>query len=98
MTCAKKKVICFLVAEDGSIFTGSNDCQNPQATCPRKPWEGYEKCNSICKQKHHAEIDALQKAGDKARGAKVYVVHKRVCPDCQKALDAAGVHSVSLVG
>jgi deoxycytidylate deaminase len=97
MTCAKKKVTCFLVAEDGSIFIGSNNCNNPQGTCPRKPWEGYEKCKSICDQPMHAEIDALNKAGDKAKNAKVFVVHHRVCHECRTALDKAGVHSVTLV-
>jgi deoxycytidylate deaminase len=97
MSCAKKKVICLLVTEDHSIFVCSNDCQNPQETCPREPGEGYEKCKSICQQPHHAEVDAIMKAGDKARGAMAFITHHRVCCDCQKSLEEAGVKSVSLV-
>lgn len=97
MSCAKKKVICLLVTKDFEIFVGTNDCALPQGTCPRLPWEGYAKCKSICKQAHHAEIDALLKAGDKAKGSSVYISHHRVCDDCQAALDAAGVIKISLV-
>ncbi len=56
MSCAKKRVQCVLIAEDGEVFVGENWCNNPQQTCPREPGEGYDKCTHICKQNAHAEI------------------------------------------
>lgn len=97
MTCAKKKVLCFLVSEDLEMFIGENTCLNPQPVCPRELGEGYEKCKTICQQTAHAEVNAIAQAGDKARGSKAFVLHKRVCCDCQVALEKAGVKSVTLV-
>jgi deoxycytidylate deaminase len=97
MSCAKKKVLCFLISEDLEVFIGENNCLNPQPACPREQGEGYEKCKTICQQTAHAEVNAIAKAGAKARGAKALVLHKRVCCDCQDALDSAGVKSVTLV-
>ncbi len=47
----------------------------------------------------HAEVEALQKAGDRARGATVYVTlepcnHHGKTPPCTEAILAAGVHRV----
>jgi len=97
MSCAKKKVLCFLISEDFEVFIGENNCLNPQPACPREHGEGYEKCKTICQQTAHAEVNAIALAGAKARGADAYVLHKRVCCDCQNALDSAGVKSVTLV-
>lgn len=97
MSCAKKKVLCFLISKDLEVFIGENNCLNPQPTCPREPGEGYEKCKSICQQTAHAEVNAIAVAGAKARGAKAFILHKRVCCDCQSSLDEAGVDSVTLV-
>lgn len=94
MTCAKKVVVCWLFTPTGEVYRGENWCQHPQRTCPRDPGEGYEKCWSVCGQVAHAEVDALMKAGDRARGATAIVQHKRVCDHCLAALAAAGVTTV----
>ena len=92
MTCAKRHVECHLEFPDGRTIVGTNTCNNPQETCPRKPGEGYEKCRSVCDQFAHAEIVALYIAGGYAPGAtaKIYG-HSKVCEPCMDALRHAGV-------
>lgn len=95
--CAKKVVKCYIVTRDFEVFEGENDCANPQPACPRVGNEDYLKCRIICKQSGHAEIMALQAAGDKARGAEVLITGiDNVCKSCQKALFAAGVESITI--
>ena len=50
MTCAKAKVRC-LIVKGGRIFEGTNDCLNPQTTCPREPGEDYTKCKTDIRHK-----------------------------------------------
>lgn len=93
--CAKKAVRFTLVTRGGLRFIGTNECRNPQTTCSRLPGEGYEKCRSICAQPAHAEVAALERAGRRAMGAIGFLEGiDHVCPECQAALDAAGVRSV----
>lgn len=90
--CAKRRVICDIVTDDGETFTGENDCANPQPVCPREPGEGYEKCAAICGQAGHAEIEAIRKAGAKAAGAvAVLTGHYWICEPCGAALRDAGI-------
>ena len=90
--CAKKQVGCVIVAPDGQKFAGANLCEEPQDVCPREPGEGYEKCQTICRQIGHAEIVALRRAGKNAVGATAWVYnHTHACRDCQEALYGAGV-------
>lgn len=96
MTCAKVRVKCTLVLENGQRIVGYNDCLNPQLVCPRSPDEGYDKCQTICHQPAHAEVAALKIAGQHAKGATAYVEHKRVCDSCAQALQDAGVKRVVL--
>ena len=97
MTCAKKRVQCVIVSIDGDAYIGENWCENPQETCPREPGEGYEKCQSICRQSGHAEINALKKAKRKADGATAYLVgHHHYCRSCQLALFSAGIKHLSV--
>lgn len=96
MTCAKKKVVCLIVNGVDS-FVGTNDCENPQETCPRAPGEDYTKCKTICKQKGHAEEIALNLAGEKAKGSVVYLKGINwYCRTCQEKLFKAGVQSLKL--
>jgi deoxycytidylate deaminase len=96
MTCAKKVVRAVIITDDFEVFEGFNDCLNPQERCPRVGNEGYEKCHSICKQTAHAEINAINAAGHKAKGARIYVNHKRICDQCKEAIERAGIkHSVT---
>lgn len=95
--CAKATVRCTLVCPDGSRIIGENECYNPQPACPRQPGDGYEKCKTICRQKGHAEVVALAKAGERAAGAHAYIEgHTYACKDCQEALFAAGVVALTI--
>ena len=97
MTCAKAIIRCTIVAEDGSHFVGENWCKNPQEVCPRQPGEGYEKCQSICKQEGHAEEVAVRLAGNKVKGSRVYLEgHTYACMDCQHAMFGAGIKSFTV--
>lgn len=95
--CAKKRVQAVLTTSDGLIFAGENICTTPQDVCPREPGEGYEKCKTVCGQLHHAEIQCLMQAGEKARGASIAVNYHYCCEACSKALRDAGVIEVKLV-
>ena len=93
--CAKTVVTCTIVSLEGDEFVGTNACNNAQPDCPRDPGEGYEKCETICEQQGHAEIQALREAGDKAEGAYALLEgHTYACDDCKAALKAAGVTDV----
>jgi deoxycytidylate deaminase len=98
--CAKRSVACVLVLPDGGRITGTNDCANPQATCPREDGEGYEKCVTVCGQYGHAEAVAVrlaEKLGVRLTGARAYVMgHAYACMQCQLALFGAGVASLSV--
>lgn len=99
MTCAKIKIECWLVHPSGVVFYGSNDCANPQVTCPRgnapKGTE-YEKCQHICQQEGHAEQIALKKAGHFSYGCIAFVNHDWICPNCADLLYKNGVEQVYL--
>lgn len=99
MTCAKVTVQCDIVPRGlQGCVSATNACDNPQAACPRLPGEGYTKCESICMQDGHAEMQALRKAravGVSVVGATVYVSgHYHVCEPCARALRDAGVKSI----
>ncbi len=97
MTCAKKIVTCFLVAPNGVVYAGRNDCAAPQETCPRTFGEGYEKCKSICKQEGHAEEMALKRAGVNAKGCRAYIQGiGHYCKECQIMLFRKGITSLQL--
>jgi len=95
--CAKATVICTLVTPDGARIVGTNECENPQTVCPRVPGDGYEKCYSVCRQVGHAEMVAVMRAGDRARGSRAYIEGTTyACMNCQHGLFAAGVKSISV--
>ena len=100
--CAKLQVECDIWHDSNIVGSGTNDCANPQETCPRLPGEGYEKCKSICQQGAHAEVKAI--ADMNARNNTVIGSFKMVeahvyghwfaCRDCCDALKAAGVDEI----
>ncbi len=94
--CAKARARC--VIRNGYVeFWGENDCANPQPVCPRTPGEDYTKCQTICQQAGHAEVEALKKAGIHARGAVAYLFgHYYACEPCARALRDAGVIEISI--
>lgn len=96
--CAKRQVVCVITAIGGQRYRGENDCANPQSVCPRLPGEGYEKCQTICQQAGHAEIEALRAAGPTARGAHAVLSgHYWMCEPCGAALRDAGVASLTII-
>lgn len=99
MTCAKEFVQAYLKTTDGNIYYGDNSCDCPQKKCPRWPWDGYEKCKTICLQSGHAEAVAIFRAivyGSNPGGGVLWVVgNKKPCETCRNLMDAFGV---SLVG
>lgn len=99
MTCAKKIVICTITTQH-SIVYAQNDCNNPQAKCPRLPGEDYTKCKTICDQPGHAEIQALDKAKmmgfDMTGSLAIISGISYVCKVCANALFAAGVQEIRI--
>lgn len=94
--CAKRRVRC-VIQDDltGEFYEGENDCANAQAVCPRLPGEDYTKCQTICQQSGHAEIEALRKAGSRAQnGTAILHGHYWMCEPCGRALHAAGVKAI----
>jgi deoxycytidylate deaminase len=95
MTCVKKTVIAVLIAPNGKEYVGMNAALYPQESCPRVGdayrHEDYTLCKTVCGQRNHAEADAIEKAGSDARGSTLYVAHHRVCTNCQRIIEEAGV-------
>lgn len=92
--CAKQRVVCDIEGGDGTLYQGENACENPQSVCPRAPGEDYTKCQTVCRQQGHAEIQALRAAGENARGGMASLIgHYYVCEPCARAMKAAGVIS-----
>lgn len=91
----RERVSC---AMDGRWFVGTNGVSVPQQVCPRanaQHFTGYEACKDICRQESHAEVSAINLAGEAARGATIYLEgHFAACPDCQAAADAAGIAQI----
>jgi deoxycytidylate deaminase len=93
--CAKQTVTATIVAVDGIHYTATNHCLTPQAVCPRQGMvtgQGYELCRRICNQPAHAEINAIERAGAKARGGVLFLVgHTYACEACTVAATEAGI-------
>ena len=96
MACAKAKVTALLIGRSGKWYDGENSCDAPQAVCPRLPGEGYEKCQSVCQQRSHAEVEAIAAAGSDACGGIMLVNYHYCCDACTRACDAAGVQLILL--
>jgi len=95
LRCAKQLVLACIITPLGENFWGTNWCEHPQKKCPRGSMpsgQGYDLCRDICGQRTHAEIDALQQAGDEAQGGMMLVFgHTYCCDSCVKAMKAAGL-------
>jgi deoxycytidylate deaminase len=96
--CVKQSVMATIIAVDGSRYIGTNHCMRPQATCPRASMPtgvGYELCKEVCQQEGHAEVNAVRIAGEKTRGATLYLEgHTYACDNCIATATAAGIDRV----
>lgn len=101
--CAKRRVVCTITfgPDRDDFVIGENDCANPQPACPRLPGEGYDKCQSICQQAGHAEVEAVRRATEgniDIRGSvAVLTGHYWMCEPCGAVLRAAGVGRVVII-
>jgi deoxycytidylate deaminase len=98
--CAKQMTLA-IIENKGQYWVGTNWCQRPQKKCPRGDMPsgiGYELCKTVCWQTGHAEENALQEAKKDARGATLYLFgHTRICDNCQKLIDAAGIKKTVII-
>jgi len=98
--CAKQEVKAVIVAIDGSVYEGTNFCNNAQNICPRdiqgyESGQGYYLCKDVCNQSAHAEINALKSAGKNAKGATLYLTgHTYACDNCKSACSDAGISKI----
>jgi len=95
--CVKQETIA-IIENNGQYWIGSNWCNNSQDECPRvgmKTGEGYELCESICKQNSHAEVDACYTAGRDAYGGTLYLLgHTYCCDNCKQVMNKFGIKEV----
>ena len=60
---------------------------------------GYELCKSVCQQSAHAEVNAINLAGDAARGAVLYLEgHTYASEACKSAAERAGIARIVFGG
>ena len=101
MECLKQVVTATILRDGKVLVIGKNDISNSEVTeCPRKGMksgEGYELCTSICGQKGHAEVQAIEKAkelGINIKGASMAVEgHSYICGNCEKEIMKASIRS-----
>jgi deoxycytidylate deaminase len=100
MTCAKQTTTATVVALDGQRFVGTNACARPQTVCPRGGMPtgvGYHLCADVCAQTGHAEANACRLAGNRARGATLYLEgHYYACDDCRRIAAEHGIADIVL--
>ncbi len=99
MRQCKKQTTVAVIMKDGQLISiGTNEIHEDITECPRKDMktgEGYELCKSVCKQNHHAEVDACLKAGDQAKGATLYLIgHTYCCDECTVVMERHGIKEV----
>ena len=97
--CFKREVCAVIVNKEGQIAVGQNLIYNNDVMeCPRIRPEGYEKCISICKQKGHAETEAIRNALNRKmdiEGANLFLMgHHRICDNCKKECDK---HNINVI-
>ena len=100
--CAKQVVTATLITPAGHRYVGTNACDAPQAACPRDAagWArgaGYHLCREVCRQPGHAEVMAIDQAGDAAAagGGTIYLEgHTAPCAGCQAVVDRLGISVV----
>ena len=99
MECLKQVVTATISRKGEILVIGRNDISNDEVTeCPRRGMEsgqGYELCTSICGQKGHAEVQAIEKAKKlriNIKGASMVVEgHSYICESCTKEIMKASI-------
>ena len=99
----KKTIPVCLIIKDGT-FIAKGICSDgghaKEGKCDRLSESGlpYDTCKH-CAIDQHAEIKALQSAGDQdLHGAEIYLYgHYKSCPDCIQALSDRGIHKCYLL-
>lgn len=96
--CVKQTVVATIIDLDGVRHVASNHCLTPQQTCPRAGMAtgvGYELCRDVCHQPAHAEVNAVRLAGEKCKGATLYLEgHTYACEPCKQVAREAGIVEV----
>lgn len=96
--CAKQQVTATLVDKSGMFYVATNGCENPQAVCPRGDLPsgvGYELCEHVCRQRGHAEVQAIKLAGKRAMGGTLFLQgHTGPCDHCSATAQTAGVTQI----
>lgn len=60
---------------------------------------GYELCKSVCQQPTHSEVNAINLAGDAARGAVLHIEgHTYACEACKSVAEQAGIALIVIGG
>ena len=92
--CADKSVTACIKTESGVMYWGMNLQRVAVDFCPRAVGDGYELCQSICKQVSHAEIAAIKKWREAGAvlPAVIYVSGaNKICSDCMAAIVEVGL-------
>lgn len=92
-TCLDKAVGCVIVSQDNQIIAcGYNGAPSKVPDCKEAGYCPKTEYNKPCVATH-AEINALIKAGERAKGGKLFVTLEP-CYECAKALINAGIKEV----
>jgi deoxycytidylate deaminase len=108
--CKGRQVAAVVFKEGLVAGVGLNDAPSVPERCPREGMGtgvGYEICREVCKQKYHAEEDALFDATRRAarklmkvdlEGAEMYVAgHYYICHACRTKMGAMGIAKAFIV-
>lgn len=98
--CKKQTTVAIIMKDGFLVSMGTNEIHADVLECPRlgmASGTGYELCASVCKQNHHAEVDACLKAGEAARGGTLYLIgHTYCCDNCKRVMDEHGIIDIKL--
>jgi len=89
-TCPRAKVGCVIVKDKQVVATGYNGAPRGMPHCDDV---GCLLVNDHCIRVTHAEMNAMVFAGEKSKGATMYVTHLP-CPICIKLCIQAGIKKV----
>ena len=98
--CLKQTTVAIIMKDKKLIAVGSNHINSKIKECPRKGMGtgvGYNLCQQICGQENHAEVDACKNAGERAKGADLYLIgHYYACYNCTYLMKIMGIKRLIL--